>query len=162
VVRHAPPEGRDWANAMLRELDFIENDWAALFWALGGTTAICRHSGRGLRTWFRKYSGQEEELGMKDLGKKIAGLLLGVAMAIVLALCAFGLLQLSLHFFPSLDFGGVPWLAWLTVFAIPETIFIVGAVKLWQKKRPMALGILLSAIIFATHFVMHLVSHWKG
>ena len=99
---------------------------------------------------------------MKDLGKQIAGLLLGVAMAIALTFCAFGLLQVSLHFFPVLEFGGVPWAAWVTVFAIPEMIFIVGAVKLWQKKRPMAIGILLSAIIFATHFVMHLVNHWNG
>jgi hypothetical protein len=162
VIRHASAECRDWANAMLRELDFIESDWAALFWAMGSTTAILRYSSCDLMTWFKKYSGYEEELTMKDLGKKIAGLLLGVAMAIALTFCAFGLLQLSLHFFPVLEFGGVPWAAWVTVFAIPETIFIVGAVKLWQKKRPMALGILLSAIIFATHFVMHLVSHWNG
>ena len=162
VARHAPDECRDWANAMLRELDFIEGDWAALFWAMGSTTAIFRYSSCGLKAWCKKYSGYKEELTMKDLGKEIAGLLLGVAMAIALAFCAFGLLQVSLHFFPVLEFGGVPWAAWVIVFAIPETIFIVGAVKLWQKKRPMALGILLSAIIFATHFVMHLVSHWNG
>lgn len=162
VARHAPVECRDWANAMLRELDFIEGDWAALFWAMGSTTAIFRYSGCGLKAWFRKYSGYEEALTMKDLGKQIAGLLLGVAMAVALTFCALGILHLSLHLFPALEFGGVPWAAWLIVFAIPETIFIVGAVKLWQKKRPMALGILLSAIIFATHFVMHLVSHWNG
>ena len=162
VVRYAPRACQDWANAMLRELDFIESDWAASFWAMGSTAAIFRYSICGLKAWFRKYSGHEEALTMKDLGKQIAGLLLGVAMAIALTFCAFGLLQVSLHFFPVLEFGGVPWAAWVTVFAIPETIFIVGAVKLWQKKRPMALGILLSAIIFATHFVMHLVSHWNG
>jgi hypothetical protein len=109
-----------------------------------------------------RVGGGIDELTMKDLVKEIAGLLLGVAMAITVTLCAYGLLRLSLHLFPVLEFGGIPWLAWLTVFAIPETIFIVGAVKLWQKKRPMAIGILLSAIIFGTHFVMHIVSHWNG
>ena len=43
VICHAPDESQDWANAMLRELDFIESDWAALLWALGSTTAIFRH-----------------------------------------------------------------------------------------------------------------------
>jgi hypothetical protein len=56
------PTAQDWANAMLRELDFIESGWAALFWALGSTTAIYRYSSRGLRAWFRKYSGHEEAL----------------------------------------------------------------------------------------------------
>jgi hypothetical protein len=28
---------------MLREMDFIENDWAALFWALGSVTALLKH-----------------------------------------------------------------------------------------------------------------------
>ena len=29
---------------MLREMDFIEGDWAALFWALGSATALFKHS----------------------------------------------------------------------------------------------------------------------
>ena len=33
---------REWGNAMLREMDFVEGDWAALFWALGSATAIFR------------------------------------------------------------------------------------------------------------------------
>jgi hypothetical protein len=28
---------------MLREMDFVENDWAALFWALGSATALFKH-----------------------------------------------------------------------------------------------------------------------
>jgi hypothetical protein len=28
---------------MLREMDFIEGDWAALFWALGGAKTLFRH-----------------------------------------------------------------------------------------------------------------------
>jgi hypothetical protein len=34
ILRHSSADSQEWANAMLRELDFIENDWAALFWAL--------------------------------------------------------------------------------------------------------------------------------
>ena len=57
AVRHASSESQDWANAMLRELDFIENDWEALVLALGSTAAIFRHSGRELKGMVRKDPG---------------------------------------------------------------------------------------------------------
>lgn len=41
-IRSAPPEAQEWGNAMLREMDFIEGDWAVLFWALGSATALFR------------------------------------------------------------------------------------------------------------------------
>jgi hypothetical protein len=44
AVRRASPGLREWGNAMLREMDFIEGDWAALFWALGSATALFKHS----------------------------------------------------------------------------------------------------------------------
>jgi hypothetical protein len=40
VVRFASPGAQDWAKAMLREMDFIENDWTALLWALGSTRIL--------------------------------------------------------------------------------------------------------------------------
>ncbi len=40
VVRRAPPRAREWATAMLRELDHIESDWAALGWALGSVRIL--------------------------------------------------------------------------------------------------------------------------
>ncbi|HXM60044.1 MAG TPA: hypothetical protein VN950_04250 [Terriglobales bacterium] len=40
AARHAAPGTRDWVNAMSREMDFIENDWAALWWALGSTRIL--------------------------------------------------------------------------------------------------------------------------
>jgi hypothetical protein len=43
VRRAAQPRVREWGNAMLREMDFVENDWAALFWALGSATALFKH-----------------------------------------------------------------------------------------------------------------------
>jgi len=100
---------------------------------------------------------------VKQLGKDIAWVLSGIVLVALLAVCGLGLLQLALHFYPRLsDLGGAPWAAWLLVFAIPEAISIVGIVKLWQKRKPLAVGILLTSVIFATHFVMHLVDHWNG
>jgi hypothetical protein len=42
AVRWASPAVREWGNAMLREMDLVEGDWAALFWALGSATALFR------------------------------------------------------------------------------------------------------------------------
>ncbi|MFZ0686581.1 MAG: hypothetical protein WAM89_13630 [Terriglobales bacterium] len=46
VLRSAAPESRDWAQAALRELDFIEDDWTALLWALGGMRILFRVKSR--------------------------------------------------------------------------------------------------------------------
>ena len=54
ALSYAPEESRDWAEAMLRELDFIESDWAAFFWALGCTGAISREWLRGWATWLQR------------------------------------------------------------------------------------------------------------
>jgi hypothetical protein len=43
AARHASPEVRDWGTAMRRELDFVESDLAALFWALGSATVLFKH-----------------------------------------------------------------------------------------------------------------------
>jgi len=158
VLCCAPRHCETWAGAMLRELDFIEGDWAALFWALGSVAAIFRHCGRELlRTGFRR----QEEAGMKETGKNVAWVFLGVVLAALLVVCAMGLFHLAAHFYPPM-FQSVPWPTWVVVFLVPEILFVVGTVRLWRKRRPMAVGILLAAVVFATHFVMHIVSHFRG
>lgn len=52
AVRLAPAASRGWGSAMLAELDHVDGDVAALRWALGGSSALCRHAlahGRALR-----------------------------------------------------------------------------------------------------------------
>jgi hypothetical protein len=44
AVRRAAPRDREWGNAMLREMDFAEDDWAALCWAIGSATTLLKHS----------------------------------------------------------------------------------------------------------------------
>ncbi len=158
VLRHSPADSQDWANAMLRELDFIENDWTALFWALGSTTAIFRHSVREFRPWFGNRTGHREE-PMNNIGKRAVGVASGVVIAGALVVCAFGLLLLAAYLFPSWGLDHLEWTHWLTVIVIPEAIFIVAAVKLWRKRGPMAVGILLSAIVLAVHFAIHVATH---
>lgn len=158
VLRYTPAESRDWVNAMLREMDFIERDWAALFWALGSTAAIFRHAGRGLIAWFNNHWGRQDKR-MNNIGKKTFGIGSGIVIAGALVLCAFGLLRLAAYLFPGLGLDHMEWTHWLTVIVIPEAIFIVATVALWRKKGPVAVGILLSAIMLAMHVVIHVTSH---
>ena len=44
AVRLAPTGSRRWGTAMLSELEHVGGDPAALRWALGGATAVCRHA----------------------------------------------------------------------------------------------------------------------
>jgi hypothetical protein len=156
VVRHSSSESQEWANAMLRELDFIENDWAALFWALGSTSAIFRNSGR---RWMARIGRlREAEAPMvKSTGPRAAGIATGVAIAVVFVLCVFGVVYLLFRLFPAWDLGPVPW--WVALFVIPEIIFVFSAVMLWRKRKSMALGILLTAVAFGTHFIIHVTNH---
>jgi hypothetical protein len=40
VVRHASPGSKEWAAGLAREADFIESDWKALTWSLGGVRVL--------------------------------------------------------------------------------------------------------------------------
>jgi hypothetical protein len=158
VVQHSSPETQEWANAMLRELDFIESDWAALLWALGSTSAIFRHAvPRAIRAWFRKESDREAKMEIKNIRSKALGMLSGAVLAALVVACAFGLVWLSFYLFPAWGLERMP--LWLVLIVLPEIIFIGGAVALWRKRKPMAVGILLSATILATHVIVHVASH---
>ncbi len=165
IVRHAPAECRDWAKAMLCELDFVEGDWPALLWALGSATTIFGQANRLSWTRLNQYFRREEKPVVKNIGKnigkKITGTASGILLAAALALCAWGLYALSVYLFPSLEMGRVPWAAWLTVIVLPEAIFVVCAAKLWRNRRSTAFGILLSATVLVTHFAIHIANHWN-
>ncbi|MGC2211982.1 MAG: hypothetical protein WA400_01540 [Silvibacterium sp.] len=154
VIRHAPEASREWASAMLRELDYIESDWAALWWALGSVAAICRHAGGN----WRKHLGRREERTMNEFGKKTGWLFAGMGAALALGLAAAFAFHLTIDIFPSLRPQGPPWLPWVALIAIPQILFIVG---LWRKRRPMAVGVLVMAVAMTTHFAIHFARHWN-
>jgi|HubBroStandDraft_6_1064221.scaffolds.fasta_scaffold05523_6 hypothetical protein len=169
VVRRTPSHSQEWAGAMLRELDFIESDWAALFWALGSTTAIFKHAGRGLMKKMMnnlgKHSGEKgnsmDNKPMNNkIGAKASGIAAGILIALGVAVSGFGIVWLLFYLFPKWDLGPFPW--WVGVIVIPEIIFLVAILRLWQKRRPMAVGILLSAIVLATHFLIHVANHFSN
>jgi len=157
VIRHSAPDSQTWGNAMLRELDFIESDWAALLWALGSTTAIFRHSARALWARMGKQDLQKERPRVNSNGNKAAGIAAGIAIAAILIVTALSAVQLLFYFFPAWDLRPMPWI--MAAFVISEAIFIFAVVTLWRKRRPMAVGILLSAVLVVTHVIIHLATH---
>jgi hypothetical protein len=157
VLRMAPRSSREWAGAMLRELDFVRGDWAALLWALGGVGAVLRHAGRNWREWLGKNRNGEEER-VKSMGKRAIGVAAGVIGALALTGCAFGLLRIMDLVFPALHIANTEWTHWLAMIWIPEAIFIAAGILLWRKRGPVAAGILLTACAIGLHFVIHIVS----
>jgi hypothetical protein len=156
ALRLAPEESREWVLAMLKELDFVQGEWAALFWALGSVTAILRHTISGWRAWFRNKSNKETF--MNNTGKKALGVGLGMLAALALVGCAFAVLRIVGTLFPGLEHS--PWAYWLAVLAIPEAIFVAATVMLWRKKGPVAAGILATGLVMALHVAVRLTLHW--
>ena len=156
-----PPHSRCWGNAMLRELDFVESDWAAVLWALGSMIAIFKLAvPRALRAWLAKRAAREGERTPKGMARKAAGLASGVVISAgVLAACIFGLSMLSSRFVPEWQLNQRAWAQWLALLGIPETIFLVTAVVLWRKRRTVAAGILLGAVTLITHVIVHIATH---
>jgi hypothetical protein len=42
ALRYASPQAQEWGQAMLREMDFVEGDWAALRWSVGSAASLFR------------------------------------------------------------------------------------------------------------------------
>lgn len=158
ALRLAPPITREWASAMLRELDFIPGDWAALLWALGSAAAIARHAGRGWLNFFKSPQANQEK-AMNPTGKRAIGFASGAISALLLALTAFGLLFLADYLFPQLGIARKEWTHFLVAIVVPEAIFITAAVALWRRRKPVAMGILLTAAAIGLHVAIHVAAH---
>lgn len=161
VVRHASAESQDWASAMLREVDFVESDWGALRWALGSVTALFRHSVlRQLRAQLEKRFGTTQGARLKNIRKMAVGMLWGVVIAsVVLTISLLGFLPAAPVLFPWLHVEHARFEEWLAFVGIPEGFFAASVIVLWRKKRSMAAGILLAAMMLMTHAIVHMVTH---
>lgn len=155
MIRYSPPRGREWANAMLRETDFVEGDWSALLWALGSMAVLCRYSvSLELRALDRKC----RELSVKRMAIGTIPLLSGIAAALIfLSLCiaAFSALIHASWFDPSQQ----KLADRLLIVAVPETVYLAGVLALWRRRKIFAVGILGSGVLLMAHAIMHFVSH---
>src|SRR6266576_2252325 len=82
VVRLAPPRTRSWGDAIIGEMGHIDDDWAALLWALGGTLALCRCS---LIEYLRNLRNllADEVQAQREATHLIKSILSGVSVAVV-------------------------------------------------------------------------------
>lgn len=160
AVQHSSSDSQEWVRAMLSELDYIESEWASLFWAMGSARAIFKYSiPRQLHTWLGTRSNEEERPMLKHMRRTAAGTLAGIGIAVGVLVAAFGLVRRLLVIFPASTLKGVESVQMLAVIVVPETIFVVAAVALWRKRRPMAVGLVLSAVTLVAHVVVHLTTH---
>ena len=166
MLRLAPEERRAWAEAMLRELDFIGRDskwgeWAALVWALGCTTAIFRECLRGWGTWLWKQCmyllgirSTEEGNKMNSTGKKTLGVLAGIGMALALGVILFFMRNVISNTLLAIGVPRTMWTHILTVILPAEVIVVVAAIVLWRRRlAPVAIGMLLTGFVMAAHVV---------
>jgi hypothetical protein len=157
TIRLTPLQSREWASAMLRELDFIEGDWAALFWALGSVGAIFRHAATEWRAQFTNRKNKEGQVN--ETGKKAIGFMSGLLGAFAVVLCAFGIQLLLEYLFPTLKVAYRALTHVTTVMVIPEAIFIAVAVKFWPKRGAFAAGVLFFAVAAGLHVFIYFARH---
>ncbi len=69
AVRIAPPDTREWGQAMREELRYVEGPWAAVMWALGGARVMTKHA---LISFFRPGRGQRIEPDGGLFGKNVS------------------------------------------------------------------------------------------
>ncbi len=96
---------------------------------------------------------------LNQIRRNAGGTLSGVGIALGVLLTAFGLVRLLLVIFPASTLKAVESAEMLSVIVVPEIIFLVAARALWRNKRPMAVGLVLSAVVLVAHFVIHLTTH---
>lgn len=167
----APAESRAWAEAMLRELDFVGlesrwGEWAALFWAMGCATAIFVECLRGWAAGLAKQLGTlpgirqiQEENKMNSTGKKTLGVLSGIGLAVAFGVGAFFASDTIANLLTSIGIPRSMWSHLLTILLPTEIILVIVAVLLWKRRQaPIAVGILLTGFVMAAHIVVHFVT----
>ena len=166
ALQFASPACREWAEAMLSELEYIEGEWPALFWALGCTTAIFRQCVLEWSTQLGNQLGRflgirqtKEESKMNSTGKKTLGVLSGVGIALALGVGAFFLRDVIADMLQAVGIQRSMWSHLLSVLMPTEVVLIIAAVLLWKRRAPVSIGILVTCAVMAIHVAVTLASH---
>jgi hypothetical protein len=165
ALRLAPANCLEWVEAMLSELEYIEGEWPALFWALGCTTAIFRQCLLEWGAQVGKYLGDllgirqfEEENKVNSTGKKTLGVLAGAGIALALGVGMFFLAHPIANMLQAVGIQKSMWSHLLSVLVPTELVLIVAAVLLWKRRTPVAVGILVTCAVMAIHVGVSLAS----
>jgi len=147
----APTKFAEWARAMLGELDYIEDDWSAFFWALGSISVLLRFSAIQLLLipkWRDK--SMIRHTGQVLLGAVVAGIVCMAGSLVRMALLKVAGLQLS-------EVGMSQRL--MFVFLL-EVTYVLIATAQWRRRKFVSVGVslagltqLASVILAVTRFV---------
>jgi hypothetical protein len=155
VVRLAPSRSRSWGEAMLREMDYVDDDWAALLWALGSTLALGRHFlSEQLRNW-RERSAREA-LSQRSPPRIVSALFGVAAAAMVLTISMLTLTTLRRTLWVEPDQARLVPLLFAVV--IPDAVCLVGAVALWRPQSRIGSGILAAVAALGAHSIIYFVA----
>jgi hypothetical protein len=156
VVRLAPPRTRSWGDAIIGEMDHIDDDWAALVWALGGTLTLCRCSLIEHLRNLRKLLADEvpARRGGTHLIKSI---LSGVGVAgvvLMFSMLTLATLQRTYWVEPS----QTRFAQLLFAVVVPDGLCLVAALALWRPQGRLTSGILAAGAALGAHSIIFFVA----
>ena len=156
VVRLAPPRTRSWGEAMIGEMDHIDDEWDALLWALGGTLALCRCSLiehlRNLRNFLA-----DEVPTQKEATHLIKSILSGVGVAgVVLTISMLTLTTLQRTYWVEPSQARFAQLLFAVV--VPDGLCLLAALALWLPQRRLTSGILAAGAALGAHSIIFFVA----
>jgi len=156
VSGYLPSSSREWANAMLREADFVEGDWRALLWTLGSTAALWRYSiALELRALNKNFC---EQLSAKRMARGMFSMLCGAGVAAIFLSVCVAALSGVLHA-PWFDPAQQKLADRMLVVVIPETAYLASMLALWRRRRTFAVGILGAGVLLLAHAIAHFAAH---
>jgi hypothetical protein len=156
VVRLAPPRTRSWGEAMIGEMDYIDDDWTALLWALGSTLALCRCSLIEHLRNLRNLPADEMSAQRKPT-PLIKSILSGVGVAVVvlmISMLALTTLQRTSWVEPS----QARFVRLFFAVVIPDGLCLLAALALWRSQRRLASGILAAGAALGAHSIIYFVA----
>ena len=156
VVRLAPPRTRSWGDAMIGEMDHIDDEWDALLWALGGTLALCRCSLIEHLRNLRKALADEVP-AQREATHLIKSILFGVGVAVVVLIISM-LTLTTLQRTALVEPSQAKLAQLLFAVVIPDALCLLAALALWRPQRRLASGILAAGAALGAHSIIFFVA----
>ena len=156
VVRLAPPRTRSWGEAMIGEMDHIDDEWDALLWALGGTLALCRCSLIEHLKNLRNLLAAEVP-AQKEAKHLIKSILSGVGVAgvvLIISMLTLTTLQRTYWVEPS----QARFAQLLFAVVVPDGLCLLAALALWRPQRRLTSGILAAGAALGAHSIIFFVA----
>ena len=156
VVRLAPPRTRSWGEAMIGEMDHIDDEWDALLWALGGTLALCRCSLIEHLRNLRNFLADEVSAHRKPT-HVIKSILSGVGVAVFVLIVSM-LTLTSLQRTSWVEPSHARFAQLLFAVVVPDGLGLLAALALWRPQRRLTSGILAAGAALGAHSIIFFVA----